>query len=45
MSGRRSDVARFDVFANSGPHAASTPYLLDVQTDLLDALDSRVVIP
>ena len=38
-------MARFDVFANSGPHAASTPYLLDVQTDLLDALDSRVVSP
>ena len=38
-------MARFDVFANSGPHAASTPYLLDVQCDLLDGLDSRVVIP
>ena len=38
-------MARFDVFANPGPQADSTPYLLDVQTDLLDALDSRVVIP
>jgi len=38
-------MARFDVFANSGPHAASTPYLLDVQSDLFDGLDSRVVIP
>jgi toxin CcdB len=38
-------MARFDVFANSGPHIASTPYLLDVQSDLLGGLDSRVVIP
>lgn len=28
-----------------GSHAATTPYLLDVQSDLLDALDSRMVIP
>jgi toxin CcdB len=38
-------MARFDVFANSGPHVTSTPYLLDVQSDLFDGLDSRVVIP
>jgi len=38
-------MARFDVFANSGTHAANTPYLLDVQSDLFDGLDSRVVIP
>jgi toxin CcdB len=38
-------MARFDVYANPGGHAASTPYLLDVQSDLLDGLDSRVVIP
>lgn len=38
-------MARFDVYANQGPHADSTPWLLDVQSDLLDALDSRVVIP
>ncbi|MCK9511350.1 MAG: CcdB family protein [Pigmentiphaga sp.] len=38
-------MARFDVYANSGRHAATTPYLLDVQSDLLDGLDSRVVIP
>lgn len=38
-------MARFDVYANPGSHSASTPYLLDVQSDLLDGLDSRMVIP
>ena len=38
-------MARFDVYANPGNHAAATPYLLDVQSNLLDALDSRMVIP
>jgi len=38
-------VARFDVFRNSGPHAATTPYLLDVQNDLFVGLDSCVVVP
>ena len=31
--------------ANSSTHASTTPYLLDVQSDLLDVLDSRVVVP
>lgn len=38
-------MARFDVYANPGSHAAATPYLLDVQSDLLDGLGSRMVIP
>ena len=38
-------MARFDVHANPGASAGSTPYLLDVQSDLLDGLDSRMVIP
>lgn len=38
-------MARFDVYANPGSHAATTPFLLDVQSDLLDGLDSRMVIP
>lgn len=38
-------MARFDVYANPGSHARTTPYLLDVQSDLLDGLGSRVVIP
>jgi toxin CcdB len=38
-------MARFDVYGNPGAHAATTPYLLDVQSNLLDDLDSRMVIP
>ncbi len=38
-------MARFDVYANPGARAAATPFLLDVQSELLDSLDSRVVIP
>ena len=38
-------MARFDVYPNPGSHAATTPYLLDVQSDLLDGLDSRMVVP
>ncbi|MCD8536496.1 MAG: CcdB family protein [Burkholderiaceae bacterium] len=38
-------MPRFDVYANPGSHAKTTPYLLDVQSDLLDDLESRVVIP
>ena len=38
-------MARFDVYANPRRHADSTPYLLDVQSDLLDGLESCVVIP
>ena len=37
--------ARFDIYANRGSHAKTPPYLLDVQSDLLDELDSRMVIP
>jgi toxin CcdB len=38
-------MARYEVFRNPGEHARKTPYLLDVQSDLLDGLDSRVVVP
>ena len=38
-------MARFDVYANPGSQAATTPYLLDVQSDLLNGLESRMVIP
>jgi toxin CcdB len=38
-------MARFDVYPNPSVHADTTPYLLDVQSDLLSDLDSRVVIP
>ena len=38
-------MPRFDVYLNSGAHAAVTPYLLDVQSDLLQGLDTRIVVP
>jgi toxin CcdB len=38
-------MARFDVYPNPGQHAKTTPYLLDVQSDLLEGLDSCMVIP
>ena len=38
-------MARFDVYPNPGASARTTPYLIDVQSDLLDGLDSRMVIP
>ena len=38
-------MARFDVYANAGPHAHHTPYLVDVQSDWLSGLDTRVVVP
>lgn len=38
-------MARFDVYMNPGSQAAITPYLIDVQSNLLDDLDSRMVIP
>ena len=38
-------MSRFDVFRNSGQHADAVPYLLDVQSDLLHGLETRVVVP
>lgn len=38
-------MARFEIFRNGGPHADDVPYLLDVQSDLLHGLDTRIVIP
>jgi toxin CcdB len=38
-------MARFDVYRNPGDHQASVPYLLDVQSNYLDALHTRIVIP
>lgn len=38
-------MARWDVYRNPGAQATTTPYLLDVQSDLLDGLDTRMVIP
>jgi toxin CcdB len=38
-------MARFDVYANPSGSATTTPYLLDVHSDLLNGLDTRLVIP
>lgn len=38
-------MARFDVYRNPSGGAADTPYVLDVQADLLEDLKTRVVIP
>ncbi|PPK78157.1 toxin CcdB [Methylobacter tundripaludum] len=39
-------MAQFDVFENPNKATNQTiPYLLDVQSDLLDTLSTRVVVP
>jgi toxin CcdB len=39
-------MAQFDVYRNPNPASrSSTPYLLDVQSDLLEPLATRVVVP
>ena len=38
-------MARFSIYQNSDDHTKTTPYILDVQTDLLNGLNTRVVIP
>lgn len=39
-------MARYDVFRNAAPRGGrDTPFLLDVQADLLSQLRTRVVVP
>ena len=39
-------MAQFTVYRNKSPRTKATfPFLLDVQSDLLEALNTRVVIP
>ena len=38
-------MARFDIYKNPGKSAASVPYLLDVQSDTVSGLPTRLVIP
>lgn len=38
-------MAQFDIYQNPNATVSSTPYLLDVQSDFLDGLESRIVIP
>ena len=37
-------MARYDVYPNPGQNP-QVPFLLDVQSDLLSVLDTRVVVP
>lgn len=38
-------MARFEVYRNDSAQAGDVPYLLDVQSDLLHGLETRVVVP
>jgi hypothetical protein len=38
-------VARFDVYGNGGAHSEAVPYLPDVQSDLLNGLETHVAAP
>ena len=35
-------MARFDVYDNPGSHATTTPFLLDVQSDLLAGEQAQI---
>ena len=38
-------MARFDIYAGIGRNKASAPFLVDVQSDYLQGLATRVVVP
>lgn len=38
-------MAQFEVYRNPGPDAKHVPYLLDVQSDLLRDVQTRIVVP
>lgn len=38
-------MAQFDVYRNPSADAKTIPYLLDVQSDLLAGVTSRIVVP
>ena len=38
-------MAQFDIYRNPAGDARSIPYLLDVQSDLLAGVTSRIVVP
>ncbi len=38
-------MAQFDVFCNGGAGVQTTPFIVDVQSDLLSDLETRMVIP
>ena len=38
-------MARFDIFLNEGRSKKTTPYLIDIQSNVISALATRIVIP
>ena len=38
-------MARFSIYQNADDPTKTTPYIVDVQTDLLDGLNTQIVIP
>ena len=38
-------MARFSIYQNADDPTKTTPFILDVQTDLLSGLNTRIVIP
>lgn len=38
-------MAQFDVYRNSGPGSKHIPYVLDVQSDLVSSVATRIVVP
>ena len=38
-------MAQFDIHRNTAARAEDFPYLLDIQSDLLDRLGTRLVVP
>lgn len=38
-------MARFDIHINQGKGQKSTPYLLDIQINVISGLATRIVIP
>jgi toxin CcdB len=38
-------MGRFSIYQNTDDSTKTTPYILDVQTDLLSGLNTRIVIP
>lgn len=38
-------MSRFDVFANPGRNSHNIPYLIDVQSNVISGLATRIVVP
>lgn len=38
-------MGRFDIYSNPGRNKASIPYLIDVQSNVISGLSTRVVVP